>query len=205
MNDTTHIGAELAELPRIARQIDIDAPAERVWELVARPGWYINDGTVEAEPDLRHEGDVAVVRHPSLGEFRFRTVTSDKPRYAAFRWIGTPFRDGSTPSTLVEFWIDERAGGGVTLRVVESGFSGLADDPAAWLKQREGNDEGRLTELAAAKAFVEQGPATPARRPWPPPPFPPCVPRSATPCAGRSSRGSVRAPCRRPPWPGSCR
>ena len=43
----------------------------------------------------------------------------------------------------------------MTLRVVESGFSGLADDPAAWLKEREGNDKGWLAELAAAKAFVE--------------------------------------------------
>ncbi|MFJ8691395.1 SRPBCC family protein [Streptomyces roseolilacinus] len=165
MTDITHTEAELAELDRIARQIDIDAPAERVWELVARPGWYINDGVVDAEPDLRYEGDVAVVRHPSLGEFRFRTVELDRPRYAAFRWIGTPFRDEASPSTLIEFWIDERDGGGVTLRVVESGFSGLADDPAAWLKEREGNDKGWLTELAAAKAFVEKHAADPTRRP----------------------------------------
>ncbi|MEU3448780.1 ATPase [Streptomyces thermolilacinus] len=165
MNDVTHTAAELAELDRIARQIDIDAPAERVWKLVARPGWYINDGTVEAEQDLRYEGDVAVVRHPSLGEFRFLTVELDRPRYAAFRWIGTPYRENSTPSTLVEFWIDERDGGGVTLRVVESGFSSLADDPAAWLEEREGNDKGWLTELAAGKEFVEKTAATPARQP----------------------------------------
>ncbi|WP_121750893.1 ATPase [Streptomyces sp. E2N166] len=161
MNDTTHTGSELDELDRIARQIDIDAPADRVWELVVRPGWYINDGVVEEEQDLSHEGDVAVVRHPSLGEFRFRTMELDKPRYAAFRWIGTPSRDASTPSTLVEFWIDERDGGGVTLRVVESGFSSLADDPAAWLKEREGNDKGWLTELAAAKAFAEKSAPAP--------------------------------------------
>ncbi|GHF46366.1 SRPBCC domain-containing protein [Streptomyces griseosporeus] len=165
MTDATHTAAELAELDRIARQIDIDAPAERVWELVARPGWYINDGTVDAEPDLRYEDDVAVVRHPEMGEFRFRTVELDKPRYAAFRWIGTPSRDESTPSTLVEFWIEERDGGGVTLRVVESGFSGLADDPADWLKQREGNDKGWLTELQAAKTFVEADTQAPAGRP----------------------------------------
>ncbi|MFW6692801.1 ATPase [Streptomyces sp. MAR4 CNX-425] len=155
MSDIAYTDAELAELDRIARQIDIDAPADRVWELVVRPGWYINDGDVDPEPDLSYEGDVAVVRHESLGEFRFRTVELDKPRYAAFRWLSTPYRNGSGGSTLVEFWIDERPGG-VTLRVVESGFSGLSDDPAVWLKEREGNDKGWLEELAAGKAYVEK-------------------------------------------------
>lgn len=164
VNDTTYTEAELAELDRIAKQIDIDAPAERVWELVVRPGWYINDGAIQAEPDLHYEGDVAVVRHPSLGEFRFRTVELDEPRYAAFRWIGAPSREDATASTLVEFWIDERESGGVTLRVVESGFTGLGDDPAAWLREREGNDQGWSHELAAAKAFVE-GSAVPTTRP----------------------------------------
>jgi hypothetical protein len=106
VNDATYTAAELAELDRIARQIDIDATAERVWELVARPGWYINDGAVDAEPDLHYEGEVAVVRHPSLGEFRFRTVKLDKPHYAAFRWIGTRSGTSRRPSTLVEFWIN---------------------------------------------------------------------------------------------------
>ena len=158
MNDTTYTEAELAELDSIARQIDIDAPADRVWELIARPGWYVNDGAVEAEADLRYEGDDAVVTQPGLGEFRFRTVQLDKPRYAAFRWLGTPFRAVSE-GTLVEFWIDDRAGGGVTLRVLESGFSTLSEDPATWLKEREGNDRGWMEELAAAKAFVESGAA----------------------------------------------
>ena len=156
MSDTTHTESELAELDRIAREIDIDAPAQRVWELVVRPGWYINDGTIAADPDVRQEGDVTVVKHPKVGEHRFRTVELDAPRYAAFRWIGTPYRDESTPSTLVEFWIDEREGGGVTLRVVESGFSGLSEDPATWLRQREGNDDGWRTELRCAKEFAEK-------------------------------------------------
>jgi uncharacterized protein YndB with AHSA1/START domain len=164
VNTTTYTPAELDALDRITRQIDIDAPAERVWQLVTRPGWYINDGAVEPEPDLRYDGEVAVVRHPSHGEFRFRTVELDEPRYAAFRWVGTPSRGESTASTLVEFWIEERDGG-VTLRVTESGFSSLADDPADWLKEREGNDKGWLTELEAAKAFVEQDTPVPTTRP----------------------------------------
>ncbi|MEU0837726.1 hypothetical protein [Streptomyces sp. NPDC005969] len=91
MNDTTYTDAELTELDRIARQIDIDAPAERVWELVARPGWYVNDGAVEADPDLCYEGDVAVVRHPTLGEFRFRSGSRN--------WRSTPARQPQKPPT----------------------------------------------------------------------------------------------------------
>ncbi len=156
MNEITYTDAELAELDSISREIDIDAPADRVWELIARPGWYANDGEVEAEPDLRYEGDVAVVTD-STGEYRFRTVALDKPRYAAFRWLGNPYREVSE-GTLVEFWVHERAEGGVTLRVLESGFSSLSDDPAVWLKEREGNDRGWTDELAAAKAFIEAPP-----------------------------------------------
>ena len=108
----------------------------------------------DPEPDLRHEGDVAVVRLGESGEFRFRTVELDKPRYAAFRWLSGRNQEGAKDSTLVEFWIDERPGG-VTLRVVESGFSRLYDEQAAWVKERRINDEGWVEELAAGKAYVE--------------------------------------------------
>lgn len=151
--------AELAELDRVESRIDIDAPAERVWELVARPGWYINEGTVDDGPELLgRDGDITLVRHPVHGEFRFRTVSLERPRYAAFRWIGPAAEaaagDGEPVGTLVEFWIDERDGG-VTLRVAESGFSTLSDDPAVWLKERDANDHGWGVELPAAKTYLE--------------------------------------------------
>lgn len=154
-----HSTEELAELDSIRRQIDIDATAEKVWSLITRPGWYVNDGTVLDDPDTRVETaddgtEVAVVTHPTMGEFRFRTIELDEPRYAAFRWLGTPYRD-ATEGTLVEFRIEENPAGGVTLEVVESGFSTLSEDPAVWLKEREGNDNGWAQELEAAKSYVE--------------------------------------------------
>ena len=159
MQTSAYTPDELAELDSISRQIDIDASAEKVWQLIVRPGWYINDGAVEDDPEMRQELDeqgrqMQVVVHPTLGEFYFRTVALDEPRHAAFRWVGTPHRE-ITEGTLVEFWIDEREGGGVTLRVLESGFSTLADDPAVWLREREGNDAGWTQELAAGKIWVE--------------------------------------------------
>lgn len=158
MTETSYSADELAALDSITRQIDIDAPPAKVWALIVRPGWYVNEGSVDDPQDLHYETDdagreVAVLNHPKWGEFRFLTVELDQLRYAAFRWLN-PARPGA--GTLVEFWIDEREQG-VTLRVKESGFSTLADDPAAWLKEREGNDKGWLEELAVAKAYVEAG------------------------------------------------
>lgn len=159
MNEIAYTAEELAELDSISRRIDIHATPEKVWQLVVRPGWYVNDGTVHDAPDVRQEKDdegrpMQVVVHPTMGEFYFRTVELDEPRYAAFRWLGTPYREISE-GTLVEFWIDERPEGGVTLRVLESGFSTLSDDPAQWLKEREGNDKGWAQELAAGKSWIE--------------------------------------------------
>ena len=94
------------ELDRIDRSIEIDASAERVWSLVPRPGWWINDEEVDPEPELRQEGDVDVLVHPKHGEFRLQTLEADRPRYVAFLWI-----DNVAPEagTTVEFWIERPA------------------------------------------------------------------------------------------------
>ena len=148
----TNRADQVDELDRIERKIDIDASAERVWALISRPGWYINQGAVVNNPVLETDGDFTVLRHPEHGDFRIRTLSLEPPRYAAFRWLGE-----GPESTLVEFWITERDGGGITLGVAESGFSSLGDDPAEWLRKREENVEGWEQELAAAAAFVDPG------------------------------------------------
>ena len=153
MNHTTTTG--LDPLDRIDKSIDIDASAARVWELVSRPGWWINQGTIDPDPDVHQEGDLTVLRHPQFGEFRLRTVEVDPPSYVAFRWIHRATEERDERSTLVEFRIEERAAGGVTLKVAESGFSQLSDDRAVWLADRTDNVEGWDTELDAARAFVE--------------------------------------------------
>jgi uncharacterized protein YndB with AHSA1/START domain len=145
---------EIDPLDRIDKTIDIDAPAERVWDLVSRPGWWINDGTVDPEPDLRQEGEVTVVTHPEHGEFRLLTVAADRPSYVSFRWLHAATDDRPERSTLVEFTIVPR-GDGVTLAVAESGFSRLSDDRSVWLADRAGNVDGWDAELVAARAFVE--------------------------------------------------
>lgn len=138
------------ELDRIERSIDIEATAERVWQLISRPGWWINEGEIDQDPDLREEGDTAVLIHPKYGVFRLQTLRRDPPRHIAFRWI-----DGDADAgTLVEFWIEDRAEAAVTLRVVESGFTALGKDHDAVVRHVQENTEGWQSELAAAQRFI---------------------------------------------------
>ena len=156
MNDQTRTAVD--PLDRIDQSIDIDATADTVFGLVSRPGWWITNGTVDADPDLRQEGDVTVLTHPEHGEFRLQTVAYEPPGYVAFRWHHRLPDDGVQRSTLVEFRIEPRDGGGVALHVAESGFSRLHKPREQWLQDRAGNDKGWATELAAARTFVESAP-----------------------------------------------
>ncbi|MEV6822396.1 SRPBCC domain-containing protein [Nocardiopsis dassonvillei] len=140
-------------LDRVERQVDIAAPPERVWELVTRPGWMINDGAI-IDHEVERDGDVDVVHDPVHGTFRVRTEKLRPHSYAAFRWLA---REGEG-STLVEFWILERDGGGVTLRVAESGFSTLSDSEAERRRLLEETTSGWELELAAARSYLD--PAT---------------------------------------------
>jgi len=156
MNDTPT--TEVDPLDRIEKSIDIAATAEKVFALVSRPGWWINDGTaVDPEPDIRSEDGFTVLTHPEYGEFRFETVASEPPSFVALRCHHDVPDDGKKRSTLVEFQIEPRAGGGVRLDVIESGFSGLQKPRADWLQDRENNVRGWDAELEAARRFVESG------------------------------------------------
>ena len=146
-----HTATDIDPLDRIDRSIDIDAPAERVWDLVTRPGWWINEGAVDPEPDVRVDGSLTVLTHPKHGQLQLETVESRPPSYIAYRWL-EPDMGGA--GTLVEFRIEPR-GDGVTLSVAESGFSQLGKPREEWLKRREGNVEGWRDELNAAKVFAE--------------------------------------------------
>jgi hypothetical protein len=126
-----------------------------VWSLIERPGWWINEEEVDADPEMRKDGDYDVLVHPKFGEFRLQTLSSDRPRYISYHWV-----DNVAPEagTTVEFWIEERASG-VTLRVVESGFTGLKKDREAIANQVQENTHGWEVELEAAKRFVTRASA----------------------------------------------
>ncbi|WP_370970816.1 SRPBCC domain-containing protein [Amycolatopsis sp. cg9] len=109
----------------IEREILIAAAPEKVWPLVAEPGfWATDDETVHGT--LAEEGETVVVTHSAHGEFPIRVEKVDPPHYLVYRWVsafpGEELREDN--STLVEFTLTPD-GGGTRLRVVESGFGGL--------------------------------------------------------------------------------
>ena len=142
------------ELDRIERSVEIHASADKVWTLITRPGWWINEGEVDDVADIRREGDLDVVTHPKWGEFRIQTVESDEPNRIVYRWHDNASGGGTT----VEFEVIERVGG-VTLSVIETGFLGLDKSREDVLHHIEENSGGWETELAAAGRYVTRAAA----------------------------------------------
>lgn len=145
-----------ASQDRIEREIQIDAPIERVFRLVSEPGWFIGDGE-PGKTTATREGDVFVVDFPPCGRFPILPVKSDAPHYVSFRGGDDPAQplvEGT--STLVEFFLSERDGG-TLLRVVETGFAALYPNAERRAAAYEGNIEGWEMQLAFAKRHAERG------------------------------------------------
>lgn len=142
----------------IERSTEIDRDADTVFDLISRPGWWINDGTL-ADNAISTDGDICTVTHAEYGDFRIRIVAHDRPHYASFRWLaGESHRDShqNAAGTLIEFFLEDRPGG-VILRVRESGFTELPFTAEQRLKTYRENETGWESELQAAKKYVEAG------------------------------------------------
>ena len=142
------------ELDRIERSIDIDATAEQVWSLDrSGPGWWINEQEVDPDPEIRREAASTTWSCTrSTASSGSRPSSAIEPRHISYHWV-----DNVAPEagTTVEFWIEDRAGG-VTLRVVESGFSGLKKDRAA------STTRSRRTPRAGRSSWRPPGGSSPA-------------------------------------------
>lgn len=145
-----------ADVPdRIEREILIDAPVERVWRLVSEPGWWIGDGD-PSRRTVERDGGVVIVDFPPYGRFPVLLVSSDAPRYLAYRSGDDASRvPGEDNSTLVEFFVSEQSGG-TLLRVVESGFESFYPSPERRATAVEENVEGWRIQLGLAKQDAER-------------------------------------------------
>lgn len=128
-------------LAAIERALELDSSRSRVWRAITDGAELARWFPQRAEWDLR-PGGTGTFFWDGYGEFPIEVVSVDEPRYLAWRW-GME----SDEVTLVEWWLDERADGGTTLRMRESGF--------ATARHRAGNDEGWTEELAELVALLE--------------------------------------------------
>ena len=146
----------MAETPdRIERSIDIATTAERLWELVSEPGWWINDGALRPHR-IVPEGHLVLVEDETHGAFRLRVGPHEAPRRAVFAWV--PHGGGGSPigtgATTVEFRIEDRPGG-VRLTVVESGFASLDLPEERRRRNHAENTDGWAIELEVARRSAE--------------------------------------------------
>jgi uncharacterized protein YndB with AHSA1/START domain len=138
----------------VERSIAINAPLERVWDLVTEPGWWVpSDEPVEAN---RTVGTVVNRESQKWGRFPVEIVELRPMSYAAFRWSsafpGAELTPGRT--TLIEFTLTPTADG-VAVSVVESGFA-MLDAPDALKNQTvESNSDGWTSQLDALRVRAE--------------------------------------------------
>jgi uncharacterized protein YndB with AHSA1/START domain len=144
---------------RIERETVIDAPLERVWEVITEAEhlgrWF---GDAGAEIDLR-PGGAMVLRWAPDRAHRGRVVAVEPPTRFSYRWA--PFDDpgGDEPvegnSTLVEFTL-QAEGLGTRLRVVETGFASLAASDEQRARNFDGNTEGWQRETDELREYAEK-------------------------------------------------
>lgn len=110
---------------RIERETLIAASMERVWSLVAQPGFWVSDDTGLSGVTAK-EGESMIAKNEEHGDYPVRVEKVQPPTYLAYRWVsaypGEELREEN--STLVEFTLTQE-GDKTRLRVVESGFAAL--------------------------------------------------------------------------------
>ena len=141
----------------IERDTVIDAPVERVWELITQPEhvgrWF---GDAGATIDLR-PGGALVLRWSDFDTSHGRVVAVEPHTRFSYRWA--PFQDpgGDEPvegnSTLVEFTLTPE-GESTRLRVVESGFASLATSEQQRIENHAGNTDGWRQELDELRRYA---------------------------------------------------
>ncbi|MFI6843082.1 SRPBCC domain-containing protein [Kitasatospora sp. NBC_00085] len=141
---------------RIERDILIEAPVERVWPLVAQPGFWVAD-EASLPGTVAKEGESMVARNAEYGDFPVRVEKVEPPTYLAYRWASAfPGEDlRADNSTLVEFTLVQE-GDKTRLHVVESGFVALTGSEDLRSKALKDNTDGWPQVLDAFKKRVEQ-------------------------------------------------
>ncbi|MDF2709439.1 MAG: polyketide cyclase [Nonomuraea muscovyensis] len=141
---------------RIERETLIAASLERVWSLVAEPGFWVTD-EAGVSGAVAEEGALMVVKNAQHGDFPVRVEKVEPPTYLAYRWTsafpGEELREDN--STLVEFTLTPE-GGQTRLRVVESGFAALSLSAEPLSRHLKDHTEGWSQCFDALRTRAEQ-------------------------------------------------
>jgi uncharacterized protein YndB with AHSA1/START domain len=134
----------------ITRSIDINAPAEKVWEALTEPELIVQwfGDTCEFDPTPGGKGSFGSAAH---GTFRVAIEHADRPKTLIYRWAREENVDPVPGnSTLVRFDLTDSEGG-TRLTLLETGFEEL-DDPRG---AHDGNTAGWRAELGELVEFLE--------------------------------------------------
>lgn len=134
---------------RIETSVDITASRERVWELVAEPGWWINTGTLGGHR-IERSGAECTVTDATLGAFTVGVVALEPMTRAVFTW--QPGGD-DVPRTTVEFTLTDVDPDTVRVSVVERGFGQM--DPDQHRRNYGDNVSGWTEELGLLRQRSE--------------------------------------------------
>jgi uncharacterized protein YndB with AHSA1/START domain len=139
---------------RIEREILIDAPVDVVWAVVTEPehisGWFSDS----VELDLRPGGGAVFhwSKHGTAVPGRVERV--EPPHFFSFRWVvGSGAELADANSTLVELSLSAE-GDSTRLRVVESGFRGLAGPDDEKQQHFDGHRRGWDLELGELQEYL---------------------------------------------------
>jgi uncharacterized protein YndB with AHSA1/START domain len=140
---------------RIEQEIHIQAPRQRVWQLLTEAEhisrWF-GDST---EVDLRAGGKMTFTWGGQFGSHHAQVERVDPPAFFSYRWARrTEEEPVEGNSTLVEFTLTE-AGAGTLLRVVETGFDALKATEPEKDAAAGANIEGWRNELAELRHYAE--------------------------------------------------
>lgn len=129
----------------IEKRMEFDVAPERVWRALTDGGelaqWF-PDTAFDLSPGAK--GAFVWKEH---GSYPVRVEAFEPPSYLAWRWVSNPGTDvGSGSTTLVEFRLLPRDGGGTILDLRESGFERDKD--------REANVGGWKHEFGELAEFL---------------------------------------------------
>lgn len=147
-----------ADTDRIEKRFVLRAPRSRVWRAITTAqefsAWF----------GINLEGEFAVgttvrgrMTHPGLEHvtLEFRVERIEPQRYLAYRWHPYPMDPAidysAEPTTLVEFTLEDAAGG-TALTVVESGFDQIPIARRAEAFRK--HDEGWVEQIGNVGRYV---------------------------------------------------